>query len=140
MAAREVALFLWRRGREVLILQRASALGGFWHVVAGGVESAESWDEAAKRELAEETGLAVDALVPIARTNFTYSLPVDGSAEDVEVECVLIEVADDYEPTLNVEHETYRWCGVREACRMVQWANIADSLQELVASLGRETA
>ena len=54
----EVALFVTRRsGSEVLIVHRSPRQGGYWHVVAGGVERGETVTEAAERELREETGL-----------------------------------------------------------------------------------
>jgi 8-oxo-dGTP pyrophosphatase MutT (NUDIX family) len=136
----EVALFLLRRSREVLILQRAPAFGGFWHVVAGSVGAGESCDDAARRELAEETGLAMSTLSPVARTRFTYVLPSDAdsapSAMNVTVECALLEVPDDYEPMLNGEHDAHRWCTVGEARRLVHWPNIGDALESLLSMRG----
>jgi 8-oxo-dGTP pyrophosphatase MutT (NUDIX family) len=39
----EVAVFVTRRrGREVLLVHRVPDLGGYWHVVAGGLEPGES--------------------------------------------------------------------------------------------------
>jgi 8-oxo-dGTP pyrophosphatase MutT (NUDIX family) len=50
----EVAVFLTRKsGAEVLILHRSAGQGGYWHVVAGGVEAGETATEAAERELRE---------------------------------------------------------------------------------------
>ena len=54
----EVAIFVTRRrGQEVLLLLRMPSGGGYWHVVAGAIEAGETPQEAAKRELWEETGL-----------------------------------------------------------------------------------
>jgi 8-oxo-dGTP pyrophosphatase MutT (NUDIX family) len=54
----EVAVFVTRkRGSEVLIVHRSPEQGGYWHVVAGGVEPGEAVEEAAERELREETAL-----------------------------------------------------------------------------------
>ena len=55
----EIAVFVTRRGgREVLLVHRAPSNGGYWHVVAGGVELGETAPQVAKRELHEETALA----------------------------------------------------------------------------------
>ena len=48
-------------------------LGAFWQGVTGGVEAGETLSEAAGRELAEETGLAPERLVPI---DYSYSFPI----------------------------------------------------------------
>ena len=54
----EVAVFVTRKsGSEVLIVHRSPEQGGYWHVVAGGVEPGEAVEDAAERELLEETGL-----------------------------------------------------------------------------------
>jgi 8-oxo-dGTP pyrophosphatase MutT (NUDIX family) len=46
-----------RRGYEFFVLRRIDH--GYWHAVAGGVEPGEMWEDAARRELQEEIGLAV---------------------------------------------------------------------------------
>src|SRR6266516_3387800 len=54
----EVAVFVTRRnGAEVLIVHRSPVQGGYWHVVAGGAEAGEDPEDAARRELEEETSL-----------------------------------------------------------------------------------
>jgi 8-oxo-dGTP pyrophosphatase MutT (NUDIX family) len=54
----EVAVFVTRRnGAEVLIVHPSPIQGGYWHVVAGGVEAGEVPEDAARRELEEETSL-----------------------------------------------------------------------------------
>jgi 8-oxo-dGTP pyrophosphatase MutT (NUDIX family) len=49
---------------EVLLLRWRDPAGGreVWEPPGGGLESGESWEEAARRELWEEAGLAVGAL------------------------------------------------------------------------------
>ena len=70
----EVAVFLARRGRtEILVVRRCAELGGYWHTIAGGIEAGESPDEAARRELHEESGLRIDRL----GTPFVSRYPLD---------------------------------------------------------------
>jgi 8-oxo-dGTP pyrophosphatase MutT (NUDIX family) len=140
----EVALFVVRRRLEqVLVLHRVSGLGGFWHVVAGGVEAAESWEDAATRELYEETGFSPNKpLGSCPRSSFSYSVKPSRSVDAgsgivrsglVRVDCVVVEVEDDAEPTLNSEHDSYRWCSLQEAMRLLRWPTVRDAMRVLVA-------
>ena len=71
----EVAVFVTRRsGSEVLILHRVPEQGGYWHVVAGGVESGETVTEAAERELQEETGLLARPAAGVEVVEYAYPL------------------------------------------------------------------
>jgi dihydroneopterin triphosphate diphosphatase len=100
-----------RRGDEFLVLLRCEADGGYWHTVAGGVEDGETYAEAAERELREEVGLAARPL-DLERT-YWY--------DDVRVQAFLVDVAADWEPHLNEEHDEYRWCTPEEAAELLHW-------------------
>ena len=50
------------RGREILLARRAYGVTAFYSVIAGFVESAETLEHAAAREIAEEVGLRVKNL------------------------------------------------------------------------------
>ena len=63
-----------KRGAEVLILHRSAAQGGYWHVVAGGVEAGETATAAAERELHEETGLVAKAEAGVEVVEYVYAL------------------------------------------------------------------
>ena len=139
----EVAIFVTRRRRtEVLIVHRSPVQGSYWHVVAGGVESGETAEEAARRELREETGL--DAA--IQRTGkiveYAYSLTeepaerratYDPSVAEVTVTCFIADAPDDWEPQLDWEHDGHRWCSPDDAARTLRWPETARALAESLA-------
>ena len=140
----EVAIFVARRGRsEVLVVHRSPEGGGYWHTIAGGVEAGESAEEAARRELLEETGLAVDALPPAEPAiEFAYPLseePADRQLQyepgivEVHVDCFIVDAPDDWEPRLDYEHDGYRWVPAAEAADELYWPDTADALRRVLA-------
>jgi 8-oxo-dGTP pyrophosphatase MutT (NUDIX family) len=136
----EVAIFVVRRGRsEVLVVRRSAEGGGYWHTIAGGVEAGETAEEAARRELLEETGFAAATLSEHEPAiEFMYALseePADRQAQyepgivEVHVDCFVVDVPDDWEPTLDHEHVGYRWATAAEAPDALYWPDTADALR-----------
>jgi 8-oxo-dGTP pyrophosphatase MutT (NUDIX family) len=111
-----------RRGDEFLVLLRCADDGGYWHTVAGAVEVGESHAEAAARELREEISLVAEP-VDLDRT-YVY----DGS---VEVRAFVVEVPPGWEPTLNDEHDEYRWCGREDAAALLHWPETRELVRAL---------
>jgi 8-oxo-dGTP pyrophosphatase MutT (NUDIX family) len=131
----EVFVFVRCQG-EFLILRRSERQGGYWHCVAGAVEEGETYAEAAVRELREETGL--DAELVDLRRPYDYALEeweprYERGADSIHVECFLAEAPAGWEPSLDWEHDEYRWCGVDEAATLLFWPEPREVLQELVA-------
>jgi hypothetical protein len=54
--------------------------------------------------------------------------------ERVHVRCFLLEVGDGFEPTLDWEHDAYRWCDPAEAISLLCWRNIRHSLVQLLGA------
>ncbi len=72
----QVLVYAVSRTREtpkVLLLRRTVRLGGFWQGVTGAPLDGESLNDAAIRELREETGFEANRLVDL---KFSYSFPV----------------------------------------------------------------
>jgi 8-oxo-dGTP pyrophosphatase MutT (NUDIX family) len=138
----EVAVFVTRKdGAEVLVVHRSPQQGSYWHVVAGGVEAGESAAAAAARELQEETGLVAQVEAGVEVVEYVYSLTeepaerralYDPSVAAVTVTCFRATAPDDWEPTLDWEHDDYRWCSPRGAFETLRWPETAGALRELV--------
>jgi 8-oxo-dGTP diphosphatase len=125
--ARETAIFI-RRGEELLLLHRAAER--YWHVVAGVVEPGETFPGAAARELREETGLDADLIALGIPQRYRvpdemreeYELGVD----EVAIENFAVEVPAGWEPTLNEEHDYYRWLSLEDAIALAHWPETAE--------------
>jgi 8-oxo-dGTP pyrophosphatase MutT (NUDIX family) len=139
----EVAIFVTRRRRtQVLIVHRSPAQGSYWHVVAGGVEPGETAEEAAARELTEETGLDATPVAPRQVVEYAYPLSeepagrratYDPSVAEVTVTCFVAGAPDDWEPPLDWEHDDHRWCSPKEAASTLRWPETARALAESLA-------
>lgn len=120
-----------RRGDEFLVALRAPDHGGYWHTIAGTVEAGEAFHAAAVRELWEETGLEVDELAPLGEFAYVREEWESQPGLRVHVEAFLIDVEPGWEPTLNEEHDEYRWLRRDEAVELLFWPEPAQLLRAL---------
>lgn len=106
------------RGERFLALRRAGGRGaGWWGLPGGAVEAGESFEEAAARELTEESGLRAQAqlhLISATRIQIE-SQPV--------IQLHYASQCDTGEVTLSWEHSTFDWVTVDEYREMALGAN-----------------
>jgi 8-oxo-dGTP pyrophosphatase MutT (NUDIX family) len=127
-------IVVWRsvRGRrEFLLLHRVAPGGpGFegdwaWTPPAGARRPGERPDEAARRELREETGLALPLL----------ALPDDSAADEVAL--YLAEAGADAQVVLDHEHDELVWLPLEEALAKCLPASVAGGLANAAAAIER---
>ena len=128
--SREVLIHV-RRGDEFLMTHRTPDGGGYWHTIAGGVEDGEEWHAAAVRELWEETGLTAERLEPLGEFVYVQESWEPQPGESVDVHAFLVDVGPGWEPTLNDEHDEYRWLPRDEAAALHFWPEPAQLLRAL---------
>jgi 8-oxo-dGTP pyrophosphatase MutT (NUDIX family) len=137
----EVQVFVCRHdGEEFLVLHRSPGWGGYWHPASGGLEGGEGPEDAALRELHEE--LQLDAARRFWPVRYEYGYPADEEpperqaqwppgTEWITVTGFIVEAPPGFEPTLNFEHDAYRWCSREEAVARFYWPDVGAALEEL---------
>jgi 8-oxo-dGTP pyrophosphatase MutT (NUDIX family) len=124
---------------EYLLLRRLPAHGGFWQGVTGAVEPGEALDEAAIRELLEETGLTPMRLI---RTDYQYTFRVrktrpglpPGTRITEQVFLALLDAKVD--PTLDpAEHDAWDWFTYEDALTWLRWPENIEALRRCEALL-----
>lgn len=120
-------------GWRALVLRRASGTRcpGTWETVHGTIETGEEPEQAAMREVAEETGLVVSRLYSITVQPFyvprthVVMLGVGFAAF----------VTDDTEPVLDAEHDAAEWLTVESALDRFHWPRERDGLRDALKLL-----
>ncbi len=117
---------------EFLVLLRAPAGHGYWHLVSGGVESGEEPREAALRELEEETGLARPPGFEPIPLELGYRPP---ARTWITVHPFAVAAPPGWEPVLNEEHVDYRWCSEDAAVELLEYPEPRRALQHVAREL-----
>ena len=115
----------WR----VLVLQRSpeASRPGSWELVYGKIDAGERPENAAVRELREETGLDVNALYNVTVNSFYLH-----TTQTIQMSIVFAAfVGEDSEVTLGEEHRRYEWLSVDEACERFTWPRAARGLKDV---------
>ena len=121
------------------VLRRSD--GGYWQWIAGGGETGEMPDEAARREAAEEVGVAgwlyrlsSEARVPAIHfaalspwPSDTYVIPEYAYAIELPSTGVM----------LSHEHSEARWVGYDDAFQLLHWQSNQTALWEMAERLLR---
>ena len=120
---------------QVLALQRA-ATGTrcplSWETVHGRIEAGERPEEAALRELREETGLTAARLYNV--TTQAFYLHHSATVEVAVVFCAFI--AEATPPVLDAEHDTVAWLPPADARERFSWPREREALDHIRLLLG----
>jgi type II secretory ATPase GspE/PulE/Tfp pilus assembly ATPase PilB-like protein/8-oxo-dGTP pyrophosphatase MutT (NUDIX family) len=117
-------------GWRVLVLQRAldTRCPTAWETVHGRLEAGEEPEDAALREVLEETGLASSRLYSI--TVQPFYLP---KSHTVQMAVVFAAFVTEPAPvTLGAEHQRYEWLSVDDALDRLHWPREREALREVV--------
>ena len=136
-----VDVYVVRPYREewlVLVVQRAldTRCPAAWETVHGRLEPGERPEQAAVREVAEETGLAVDRLYNV--TVQPFYLHAVGTVQMAVVFAAFVR--EPAEVRLGPEHQRHEWLPVAAALERFVWPREREALQQVVHLLGRGDA
>ena len=131
-----VLIVIYTDAKEFLLLERRRP-PGFWQSVTGSLEWGEMPDQAARRELEEETGITQGVLVNLQWIQTYEILPsfgkvyAPGIVRNLE-HAFSLRLPRRVDVTLT-EHVQYRWVSDREALSLVS----SDSNRAVIADLQR---
>ena len=120
-------------GWRVLVLQRArdTRCPGAWETVHGRIETGERPEDAAVREVREETGLAASRLYSITVHPFYLH-----AQQTVQLAIVFAAfVAEAGAVVTGPEHQAFEWMSVDDALGRFVWPRERVSLREIVSLL-----
>lgn len=125
-----------RNGRLDVLLCGRSA-DGVWGLPKGAPEPGESIEEAARREVAEETGIQVDIEAKIGTIEYWFRLPTRELCHKVVHHYLMVPVGGDVS-LRDQEYDQVKWFELEEARRTLTYANEADLLAQAAAILQQE--
>ena len=128
MRTHEVAIVV-HRGGDFLVLLRSPERGGYWHLPSGGVEAGETAEQAAARELAEETGLRA------ALARLDVELGYQAAHGRIRVDAFSANAPDGWEPVLDEEHVALRWLPLEEALALLAYPEPREAVREAARRL-----
>lgn len=138
-----VHVFIFRRTADdpefLQLLRTNKPAAATWQPVMGSIQKGETAVEAAWREVQEETGRCLDDPALLGMWSLEQAPPFFLHEQDLIIISprFAMEVAGEWQPTLNCEHSDSRWVGVYELEQKFTWPTHIVSCREIVDSLLR---
>jgi len=105
---------------NILLLQKSASNrnGDHWDLPGGRVRN-EDLEAALRREVLEETGLSVTVGRAVGSAVFHERIRVEGSAVGLIAHAFACQAESEAEPTLDNEHQGFRWVRPDEAATLL---------------------
>lgn len=125
-------IFREEAGRRLYLLLHY--VGGHWDFPKGHVEAGESEEQTARREIAEETGIASLEFMPSFRERISYSFRRSGGLVPKHVVFFLAKTGEK-EVRISGEHVGFEWLGYEDATKRLTFGNARKLLEKAEARL-----
>ncbi len=126
---KKVSIFIISNNKNVLLLKTNSKLcnPSYWSIVNGGVDNGETFENCAKREVKEETGLNLDRIIDTGYI-FKYEYPKGNLRE----KRIFIGFVNTESIKLSNEHEDFKWVSLKKLPNEFQWTETKGRIQEII--------
>ena len=108
-----------RRNRRVEVVLVSRTRSRLWALPKGRPESGETLEQAALREVAEETGLEVAIVDEVGSDRYSFNHPSQHVRVHKRVQHYLMEPRGGDLSLHDGEYDVVRWLDVNEACRLL---------------------
>lgn len=119
---------------QVLVVRRIPERGGFWQTITGRMEPGETPEQAAARELQEETGLSV----PVRALDYRHAFALGEILPPMLVEETAFAawLPEGREVRLSPEHDTYEWLDGPAALERLEYRGLREGVKRALALRG----
>jgi len=120
---------------RVLVLRRTAERGGFWQTITGRVEPGETPEQAAARELAEETGLNL----PVRALDYRHAFALAELLPPrlAEETAFATWCPEGQEARLGPEHDAHEWLEAPAALQRLPFQGLREGVKRALAAAGR---
>jgi 8-oxo-dGTP pyrophosphatase MutT (NUDIX family) len=133
----QVAVYMLNPDPHFLVLKTIPRSKSFWQNVTGAIEDGETPEQAAYRELEEETAIGKDMILDFRQLfSFKYRDRRDMEVEETVFSAnVKKDTSVDITKNVYPEHETFRWCSAHEAKKLMKWETNSKAIEAVMENL-----
>ncbi len=129
---KKISVFVVSQKGNILLLKTNSKWydSSYWSIVNGGLNQNESFEECAKRETKEETGLNINNLIYSGYSS-NYEYPQGNLRE----KRIFIGFVENEKIILSNEHEDFKWIALNKFKEVFSWTESKEVLDKIIEKI-----